>query len=336
MMSVLEKVYSKAKARPAKMAFPEAENERMLKGAEEAVKQGYISAVLVGKEDNIRRAMQTFGIDPSLFSIADTGDVERQQELVQQYLKTSVSIYGEKALLRRMNDPLYYALIMQAAGEADATFAGAENTTGNVILCGQTILGLEPGVTAVSSCGIVDIPGFDGSEGSLLGFGDSGVCQNPTAEELASIAISACDTLQALLDWEPRCAMLSYSTQGSGEGPLVDKVVEAVKIAGEKRPDLMIEGEFQLDSALDPEVAAQKVQGDSKVAGKANIIIWPDLNAGNIGIKLIQGLTHAVSFGPILQGLGKTVADCSRGASVSDIVGNIAIASVRSMYTASK
>ncbi|MBQ6700521.1 MAG: phosphate acetyltransferase, partial [Oscillospiraceae bacterium] len=141
--------------------------------------------------------------------------------------------------------------------------------------------------------------------------------------------IAACDTVHSLVEWEPRCAMLSYSTCGSGEGPLVDKVVEAVKIANERRPDLAIDGEFQFDSAINPKVAAKKVKKESKVAGKANIVIWPDLNVGNIGVKLVQQFTHADAYGPMLQGFAKIVCDCSRSAPVTEIVGNVAMSCVR-------
>ena len=331
-MGILDIIYAKAKANPARMAFPEAENESMLLAAQRAVELGYIQAVLVGNGDAICMACKNLNIDASIFEIVDISDELRQQELVQRYVTLPDIILREKALGRRMNDPLYFALVMQAVGEVDCTFAGIENTTGNVILTGQTILGLQPEITTVSSCAIFEIPGYMGSEGELLAFGDSAVCQNPDPTELASIAISACDTIKSLLDWEPRCAMLSFSTNGSGEGPLVDKVREAVSIANDKRPDLFIEGEFQLDSAINPVVAAKKVSGESKVAGKANIIIWPDLNAGNIGVKLVQEFAHAKAYGPILQGFKKVVADCSRGASVADLLGNIAITSVRAMY----
>ena len=185
------------------------------------------------------------------------------------------------------------------------------------------------GISTISSVGIFNIPGYEGSEGALLGFGDSAVCTNPDAEQLASIAISACDTVRSLVGWEPRCALLSYSTCGSGEGPLVDKVVEAVKMANQLRPDLAIDGEFQLDSAINPKVAAKKVKRESRVAGKANIIIWPDLNVGNVGVKLVQQFAHADAYGPMLQGFAKIVCDCSRGAPVSEIVGNVAMSCVR-------
>lgn len=228
-----------------------------------------------------------------------------------------------------MQDPLYYAMVMQAVEEAEVTFAGINNTTGDVLLAGQMIIGMQSGISTISSIGLCDIPGFEGSEGSLLAVGDSAVCTNPNAEQLASIAISACDTVKALLDWEPRCAMVSYSTLGSGQGELIDKVVEAVKIAQEQRPDLAIDGEFQFDAAISPAVAEKKVTRKSKVAGKANVVIWPDLNVGNVGVKLIQQFGHANAYGPMLQGFNKVVCDCSRGAPVSEIKGNIVISAVR-------
>jgi len=177
--------------------------------------------------------------------------------------------------------------------------------------------------------GLCDIPGFNGSEGTLLAVSDSAVCTNPNSEQLASIAISTCDTMKSLLDWEPRCAMVSYSTLGSGQGELIDKVVEAVRIANELRPDLQIDGEFQLDAAISPAVAAKKVKRESAVAGKANIVIWPDLNVGNIAVKLIQQFGKADAYGPMLQGFNKIVCDCSRGAPVSELKGNIVISAVR-------
>ena len=237
-------------------------------------------------------------------------------------------MFSVKSLLRKCRDPLYTALILEALGRIDATFAGLAHTTGDVILAGQMIVGLREGVTTVSSIGIANIPGYEGSEGQLLAFGDSAVCVDPNEEDLASIAISACDTVKKLLGWEPRCALLSYSTTGSAESPFVDKVRNAVAVANAKRPDLKIDGEFQLDTALSPQVAAKKVTRPSEVAGRANIIIWPDIDAGNIGVKLMQTFGHADAYGPILQGFKNIVCDCSRGAPVSELVGNIAISCV--------
>ncbi len=328
-MSVLDQIYLRAKENPRKVAFPEAMNEKMMQAAYETGKEGYIIPVLVGSGSEIREAVRERGYEESVFTIVDISEEEYKKTLIDKYVALPQTILKEKALNRRMQNPLYYAMVMQAVEEADVTFAGIDNTTGDVLLAGQMIIGLKEGISTVSSIGLCDIPGFSGSEGSLLAIGDSAVCTNPDANQLADIAISACDTVKALLEWEPRCAMVSYSTLGSGQGELIDKVVEAVKLANEKRPDLAIDGEFQFDAAISPAVAEKKVKRESKVAGKANVVIWPDLNVGNVGVKLIQQFGHADAYGPMLQGFNKVVCDCSRGAPVSEIKGNIVISAVR-------
>ncbi|MBR4394255.1 MAG: phosphate acetyltransferase [Oscillospiraceae bacterium] len=328
-MSVLDQIFAKAKANPQKVAFPEAENEKMMAAAYQAATGGYIKAVLVGNREKLLELAKERGYDADVFTVVDIQDEPYIAELVAKYTALPTSRLKEKALRRRMQDPLYFAMVMQAVEDADVTFAGIDNTTGDVLLAGQYIIGLQEGLSTVSSIGLCDIPGFQGSEGSLLAIGDSAVCTNPNPEQLADIAIAACNTVQSLLDWEPRCAMVCYSTLGSGQGELIDKVVQAVKIAQEKRPDLAIDGEFQFDAAISPAVAAKKVKRESKVAGKANVVIWPDLNVGNVGVKLIQQFGHADAYGPMLQGFRKVVCDCSRGAPVSEIVGNIVISAVR-------
>ena len=328
-MSVLDQIYLRAKENPRKVAFPEAMNEKMMQAAYETGKEGYIIPVLVGNGSEIREAVRERGYEESVFTIVDISEEEYKKTLIDKYVALPQTILKEKALNRRMQNPLYYAMVMQAVEEADVTFAGIDNTTGDVLLAGQMIIGLKEGISTVSSIGLCDIPGFSGSEGSLLAIGDSAVCTNPDANQLADIAISACDTVRALLEWEPRCAMVSYSTLGSGQGELIDKVVEAVRLANEKRPDLAIDGEFQFDAAISPAVAEKKVKRESKVAGKANVVIWPDLNVGNVGVKLIQQFGHADAYGPMLQGFNKVVCDCSRGAPVSEIKGNIVISAVR-------
>ena len=328
-MSLFDQIYAKAKLNPQKVAFPEALNEKMMQAAYECGKDGYIIPILVGNAAEINAAIAERGYDASVFTVVDIEDEEYKASLIEKYVAKPDTLLKEKALNRRMKDTLHYAMVMQAVDEADVTFAGIEYTTGDVLLAGQMVIGLKPGIATISSIGLCDIPGYEGSEGSLLAIGDSAVCTNPNAEELASIAISACETVHSLLGWEPRCAMVSYSTCGSGAGELVDKVVEAVKIANEKRPDLAIDGEFQLDSAINPAVAAKKVQRESKVAGKANVVIWPDLNVGNVGVKLIQQFGKADAYGPMLQGFAKVVCDCSRSAPVSELKGNIVISAVR-------
>lgn len=328
-MSVLEKLYEKARLNPQKVAFPEATNEKMMRSAYETGRDGYIVPVLVGNEAELKELAAQRGYETNAFTIVDIHDEAYKNKLIEAYVNQPGRMLKAKALGRRMENPLYFAMVMQAVGEADVTFAGIDNTTGDVLLAGQMIIGLKPGISTISSIGLCDIPGYEGSEGSLLAVGDSAVCTNPNPEQLASIAISACDTVKELLDWEPRCAMVCYSTLGSGQGELVDKVKEALRIANEQRPDLAIDGEFQLDAAIVPAVAAKKVNRESRVAGKANVVIWPDLNVGNIAVKLIQQFGHANAYGPMLQGFQSVICDCSRGAPVSEIKGNIVISAVR-------
>lgn len=328
-MSVLDKIYEQAKANPQKVAFPEATNEKMMQAAYECGQEGYIVPVLVGNAEELKALAAQRGYDVNVFTIVDIHDEDYKNKVIDTYVNQPGRMLKAKALGRRMENPLYFAMAMQAVGDADVTFAGIDNTTGDVLLAGQMIIGMKPGISTISSIGLCDIPGYEGSEGSLLAVGDSAVCTNPNAEQLASIAISACDTVSALLGWEPRCAMVCYSTLGSGQGELIDKVKEALAIAQEKRPDLAIDGEFQLDSAIVPAVAAKKVKRESKVAGCANVVIWPDLNVGNIAVKLIQQFGHANAYGPMLQGFNSVVCDCSRGAPVSEIKGNVIISAAR-------
>lgn len=328
-MSILEKIYTKAKANPQKVVFPEGTDEKIMQAAYECGSEGYIKPILVGNAEELKSLCNERGFSQDVFAFIDIHNEEYKRDLIARYVVQPDRVLREKALGRRMEDPLHFAAVMQAVEDADVTFAGINYTTGEVLMVGQMVIGLQPGISTISSIGLCDIPGYEGSEGSLLAIGDSAVCANPDADQLASIAIAACDTVKALLDWDPRCALVSYSTTGSGQGELIDKVIEARKIANERRPDLKIEGEFQLDAAIVPAVAAKKVKTESAVAGKANVVIWPDLNVGNVAVKLIQQFGHADAYGPMLQGFQKVVCDCSRGAPVSELKGNIIISAAR-------
>ena len=329
-MNIMETIYLKAKSKPQKVAFPEAEEEKTLLAAKTCHDEGLCVPILVGNRTEIVDAVKKYGVSLEGITIRDTSDEEWLDGIIERYVALK-PINSAKTMKRKAKDPLYIALMLEEIGEMDCTFAGLSHTTGDVIIAGQFTVGLAEGMEVISSLGIFDIPGYKGSEGSLLAFTDSAVCTNPSAEELASIAITTCNTIKQLLDWEPRCALLSFSTDGSGgDHPLVEKIREAVSIAKKKRPDLAIDGEFQLDASISPAVAAKKVKCESKVAGKANIIVWPNLDVGNIGVKLVQQFAHADAYGPILQGFAKVVCDCSRGAPVSELVGNIAISAVRS------
>lgn len=327
-MNVMDSIIEKAKSNKLKVAFPEVEEEKILLAAKEAMDLGICQPVLVAKKSDIEEFSLKYNVNIEGMDIVDCEDEAMLDDLIARYVEKN-PINSAKGMKRKSKDSLYVALMLEAVDEVSATFAGMSHTTGDVILAGQMVVGLQEGVTTVSSIGIASIPGFQGSEGELLAIGDSAVCANPDEEDLAGIAISACDTVKSLLGWDPRCALVSFSTTGSAEHPLIDKVRNAVAIANKLRPEYKIDGEFQFDAAINPAVAAKKVKRESQVAGKANIIIWPDLNVGNVGVKLIQTFGHADAYGPILQGFKKVVCDCSRSAPVSEVVGNIAISVVR-------
>lgn len=329
-MDLMENVKLKAKANPQRVAFPEANDIKMLTAMDEVSKEKYCTVVVVGNLDEVKNLCKENNIDDSSWEYVDITNEDYKEKVLSKYLKLPNLVYGEKSLRRRINDPLYLALMMQAIDEVDVTFAGITSTTGDIILAAQTIVGLQDTLDVVSSVGIAELPNYTFADGGhLIAIGDCAVCTNPSASELASIAIATCDTVRSVTGWEPKCAFLSYSTDGSGQGELVDKVKTAVKLAKEKRPDLKIDGEFQLDSAIVPAVAAKKVKRPSEVAGQANILIFPDLNAGNIGVKLIQQFGKADAYGPLLQGFKKVCSDCSRSAPVSELVGNILFSIVR-------
>ncbi len=310
------------------VAFPEATEEKILKAAYEAAKLNAITPVLVGDPAEIARAAETFGVDISGMTVINALDEEQRAADAEIYA-AGHTLLSASAVRRKSRDTMNYAFILQEIGKCDCVFAGLSHTTGEVILAAQTFIGMEEGISTVSGVGIMDIPGYEGENGTLLAFSDAAVCVSPSAEELADIAVSTCGTVKALLGWEPKCALLSYSSDGSAESELVDKVRQAVAIANEKCPGYAIDGEFQLDTAISPAVAAKKVRRESRVAGHANIIIYPDINAGNIGVKLVQLFAHADAYGPMLQGFAKPVSDCSRSAPVSELVGNIIMLAVR-------
>lgn len=327
-MNLMDQIYRKAQGRPLHVAFPETEEEKILQAAVECGKKGYCIPVFVGRKEEILNNAEKFGIDISEYELADSSDEIWLEKLIQEFVPLN-GMFSEKAMRRKSKDAMIVALMMQAVGRVDVVFAGMSHTTAEVVLAAQTYIGLQEDITTPSSIGIVDFPEFKTSEDNLLIIGDCAVCQNPDAEDLASIAITTCETAKSLLGWEPRCALTSFSTDGSAEGELIDKVRQAKKIANELRPDLKIDGEFQLDAAIIPQAAEKKIKRESPVAGKANILIWPDLNVGNISVKLIQLLGKADAYGPCLQGFKKIVCDCSRNAPISEVVGNIAISVVR-------
>lgn len=329
MANSINNIFELAAKNPQRVAFPEATDEKVLAVVTEVAKRGICHPVLVGDAEEIKKAAAGFNVDISKFEIADSTNDDFLTPLIKIFCEMK-PMYGEKGMRRRSADALYVALMMEAVGDIDFTFAGFVNKTSDMLLASQYVIGPKDENSLISSFGLVNLPEKMGDECRFLCIGDCAVAVDPTAEELAQIAIQACDESKALLGWEPKCAMLSYSTFGSGAGAGVDKVAEAVKIANEKRPDLLIDGEIQLDAAINPVVGAKKsANHPSKVAGNANILIFPNIEAGNIGVKLIQQFAGVDVYIAMLTGFAKPLVDCSRGAPVSEMVGLIALSCVR-------
>jgi phosphate acetyltransferase len=325
---IMEQLRARARANPQRVVFPEAREEKILRAVCEIRDQGIAQPMLIGTPDVISVQAQGMGLSLEAIQIIDHTAQETVERFAEAFGKVN-SDFPASAIKRKLRDPLMFAAMMARLDEADCMVAGLSHTTGEVIMASEMIIGLQEGISTVSSTGILVIPGYEGPEGSLLGIADCAVCPAPGSQELADIAISTADTIRTLLDWEPRVALLSFSTKGSAGHERVDTVLKALEMVRERRPDILIDGELQLDAAIVPEVAAKKVKGDSPVAGKANILIFPDLGSGNIGVKLVQCFAHAVAYGPLLQGFAKTVSDLSRGAPVEEIIGAVTMAVVR-------
>lgn len=327
-MGFIESIYEKAKAEKQKIAIPECNNATMMRAAVKAHAEGIADIVFVGNADEVAEIAAQQGIDISAVTMVDIRNEAYQAELVDRYFQLPDIIMSRKSITRRMAQPLYMALVMEAVGDVDCTFAGIDATTFEVVMAATGIIGLAEGVATASCFFITELHEFEGKENFFIGMSDGGVSVEPTAEQLAGIAISSCETYQAFKGEPAKCAMLSYSTLGSGAGPSVDRVAEAVKIANEKRPDLFIDGEFQVDAAISERVAKKKVKRESAVAGQANVLIFPEIAACNIGSKLVQLTAPCNAYGPILQGFRLPVCDCSRSDTEERILNNIACSSV--------
>lgn len=327
-MDLMQKLALQAKGDPKRVAFPESANEMILKCAEQLVLEGYGKPLLVGNPAAVQTAAGACGVSVEGFAYFDNTDEAALEQLVADYT-ARYDDFSEKAVRRKAKDGVNCAMFLCKLGRVDCVAAGREYTTADVILAAQTIGGMEPGVNAISSLGILNIPGFEGPEKNMLAIADCAINMAPDAADLADIAIASADTVSSLLGWEPRVAMLAFSTCGSSEHESLDVIRQAIEIAQGRRPGLKIDGEFQFDSAIIPGVAAKKVQRESDVAGKANVLIFPNLHAGNIGVKIFQYIGHADAYGPVLQGFAYPVCDFSRGAPLSEMMGNIIMLIVR-------
>lgn len=325
-MNLIESIIARAKADKQRIVMPEGTEKRTLQAADKLLKDGVANIILLGNENRIMDLSKELSLSNiGKATIIDPKNHDKKQTYIDLLveLRKSKGMTPEKAGAL-VEDPLYLACLMIKNGDADGEIAGAENTTGDVLRPALQIIRTMPGVSVVSGAFIMFTQTSQyGSNGTLL-FADCAVMPNPNAQELASIAIASAQTARDIVGVEPRVAMLSFSTKGSAQHEMVDKVTEATRIAKEIAPDLLIDGELQADSAIVPSVAKQKAPL-SEIAGKANVLVFPTLEAGNIGYKLVQRLGNAEAVGPILQGMAAPVNDLSRGCSVDDIYKMVAI-----------
>lgn len=328
MNDFLNKIIARAKENPKLIAFPEANNIEILKTAEKVVETGIGFPYLIGDKTVIESISKSNNVSTIGFNYFNNMDELELDSLVKAYIEQKDDL-SEKAIKRKAKDPIKCALLLLKIGKVDCVAAGKEYTTGDVIFDSMSIVGLQDGVESVSSLGIAEIPGYHGSEGELLALSDCAINAQPDENDLAGIAIASADTVSVLLGWEPRVAMLAYSTDGSADHDSIDTIREAIKKVRSIRPDIKIDGEFQLDSALIDTVSVKKVKRESEVAGKANILVFPNLHAGNIGVKMIQIFGKANAYGPILQGFALPICDFSRSAPVEEMLGNVAMLVIR-------
>jgi phosphate acetyltransferase len=327
-MELLDRIKLNAKNHNKRIVLPEGYEERTIKAADIAIGEGLARIILIGDPSEIKSDSERLGLK----NISGAKIVNpASHPLKEHYIDLMVELRKSKGLTREeaarlIEDPLYLGVLMIKNGDADGEVSGADHSTGDVLRPAFHYVKTAPGISVVSGAFLMILPDKNFGENGVILFADGAVHPNPNERELAEIAIASAHTARAIGGFEPRIAMLSFSTKGSAKNEMVDKVVNATRIAKEMAPDLQIDGEFQADAALIEAIGKSKAPG-SLIAGKANVLIFPDLNSGNIAYKLVQRLAHAEAIGPILQGMAAPINDLSRGCSVSDIVSMIAITS---------
>lgn len=329
-MAFIEEMKNRAKKEIKTIVLPEANDIRTLEATSIILKEGFANIILIGKEDNIIKLAKSKDLDLKDATIINPKDSSEYEEFVQKFheLRKEKGMTLEKAR-ELMLDPVYFGMMMVKCDKADGLVSGACHSTSDTLRPALQILKTAPGTKLVSAFFIMCVPDCEYGENGVFVFADSGLNQNPNSDELSEIAISSSKSFEQLVGAKSNVAMLSYSTYGSAKSELVDKVIEATKLVKKKIPEINVDGELQLDAAIVPEVAKSKAPG-SGVAGKANTLIFPDLNTGNIAYKLVQRLAKAEAYGPLCQGIAKPVNDLSRGCSSEDIVGVVAITAVQS------
>ena len=328
-MSFIEDIMNRAKQEIKTIVLPEATDIRTLKATDKILKEEFCKIILVGNEEEIISIAKENGLDISKAEIVNPSTAENYEEYVNAFyeLRKHKGMTEEKAK-ELMLDPVFYGMMMVKQEKADGLVSGAIHSTADTLRPALQILKTAPGTKLVSTFSIMVVPNCEFGENGVFAFADCGLNQNPNSEELSEIAISTAKSFKQIMGKEARVAMLSYSTMGSAKAEEVDKVRIATELAKEKEPELAVDGEMQFDAAIIPEIAKSKAP-ESKVAGKANTLVFPDLQAGNIGYKLVERLAKAEAYGPICQGMAKPVNDLSRGCKAEDIVGVTAITCVQ-------
>ena len=327
-MNFIDQIKQRAKSNKKTIVLPESMERRTVEAAHKILEEDLANIILIGDNSEILKVAEGLNIEKA--NIVNPNQFEELSEYVNTLveLRKSKGMTEEQAKELLLNDALYLGVMMVKKGYADGMVAGAINSTANVLRPSLQILKTAPGTKLVSSFFVMVVPDCEyGANGTFI-FSDAGLVPNPNAEELAAIAASSAKSFETLVGEEPIVGMLSFSTKGSAKHADVDKVVEATRIAKEQNPNIKVDGEFQLDAAIVPSVGSQKAP-NSEIAGKANVLIFPDLDAGNIGYKLTQRLAKAEAYGPVTQGIAKPVNDLSRGCSADDIVGVVAITAVQ-------
>ncbi len=328
MSQFLERIKERAKADKKTIVLPESMDARTFEAAEKILKEGIANIVIIGTPEEVSK--YGAGYDISGATVIDPFTYEKTEEYLNLFveLRKSKGLTYEEAKKQALGDYMYYACLMVKAGDADGVVSGACHSTANTLRPSLQIIKTKPGIKLVSAFFVMVVPDCEyGADGTFI-FADSGLEQNPDPERLAAIAACSAESFELLTEKEAFVAMLSHSTMGSAKHADVDKVVEATRICKESYPELNVDGELQLDAAIVPSIGKSKAP-DSKVAGKANVLVFPDLDAGNIGYKLVQRLAKAEAYGPVTQGIAMPINDLSRGCSADDIVGVCAITCVQ-------
>ncbi len=327
-MAIIDVLKEKAKADKKTIVLPESEDRRTYEAAAKILKEGIANIVLVGTDEDVKKHGE--GLDLTGLQVVDPATSDKTAAYIDKLveLRSKKGMTPEQAKEILLNQYLYYGVMMVKMGDADGMVSGACHSTADTLRPCLQILKTKPGTKLVSAFFLMEVPNCEFGENGTFVFADCGLNQDPNPEELAAIAASSAESFRSLVGAEPKVAFLSHSTKGSAKHALVDKVVEATKIAREQNPDLKLDGEMQLDAAIVPSVGEAKAPG-SEVAGHANVLIFPNLDAGNIGYKLVQRLAKAEAYGPVTQGIAAPVNDLSRGCSADDIVGVVAITAVQ-------